>query len=55
MDNDTIENLTERILTLEKKLERYYGLLSVQNELDFIMHGTYIFVDDLTNILEGNY
>jgi len=55
MDNEILDSLLNRVLNLEKKLEKYYSLLRVENELDFILHGTYIFEDDITNILNGNY
>lgn len=45
----------KRIDALEKKLERYYFLLKVDNELDFVLKGTYLFNEDLTDTLTGNY
>jgi len=45
----------KKIDALEKKLERYYFLLKVENELDFVLKGTYLMNDDLSNTLSGSY
>lgn len=45
----------KRIDELEKKLERYYNLLRVENEIDFILKGTYLLDSDMQNIMSGNY
>ena len=45
----------KRIDELEKKLERYYNLLKVENELDFILKVTYLVEADMQNIMSGNY
>ena len=45
----------KKIADLEKKLERYYNLLRTENELNFILNGTYLLNQDIENILSGNY
>lgn len=45
----------KKIENLEQKLERYYSLLKVENELDYILKGTYLKDKDLEGILTGNY
>ena len=45
----------KKIDVLEKKLERYYSLLKIDNELDFILNGTYIMQNDLEEVMMGNY
>lgn len=50
---DLLELLLKRVDALEKKLERYYSMLKVDNELDFIMRGTYITDEDINKIWEG--
>ena len=43
----------KRIEALEKKLERYYSLLKVENEVDFILKGTYITTEEVDNVISG--
>ena len=45
----------KKIEKLEQKLERYYSLLKVENELDYILKGTYLKNEDLEGVLTGNY
>ena len=45
----------KRIDKLEQNLERYYSLLKIENELDFILKGTYLTNKDLEGLLSGNY
>lgn len=52
---ELIELCLKRIADLEKKVEIYYQLLKVDNELDFILKGTYITDDELEVLLTGNY
>ena len=52
---ELLEMALKRIDNLEKKLEKYYKLLKIENELDFILHGTYLLSEDYENILEGNW
>lgn len=45
----------KRIELLEKKVEKYYHILKVDNELDFVLRGTYLTDQDINNFLIGNY
>ena len=54
MQND-IEMLLKRLNNLEKKLEKYYKILFIENELDFILNGTYVLQQDIEDVLSGNY
>lgn len=53
--NELLDLALKRIAELEKKLERYYKLLNITNELDFILNGSYVLNDNLADILAGNY
>lgn len=55
MENVTIEYLLKRINELEKKLEMYFNYLKIDNELDFVLKGTYIFKEDIEKITNGLY
>lgn len=50
---ELLELLLKRVEMLEKKVEKYFSLLKVDNELDFIIKGTYICEEDIEKILEG--
>ena len=52
---ELLELAFKKIDVLEKKLERYYSLLKIDNELDFILKGTYIMQEDFENVLAGQY
>ena len=52
---ELLEQVIKRIERLEKKLEIYYSLLKVENELDFILKGTYFKDKDIEGLLTGNY
>ena len=52
---EMLELALKRISELEKKLERYYKLLNITNELDFILNGSYLTQPDLDKILSGSY
>ena len=53
--NEELEDIMRRLSDLERKLEKYYNLLIKQNELDFILNGTYILEDDIDDILDGTW
>lgn len=55
MKENEIEIIQVRLARLEKRLEMYYQLLYMQNELDFVLKGGYIMEADLQKILDGNY
>lgn len=52
---ESFDTLFKRLSNLDKRLEKYYKKLYLQNELDFIMNGTYILKDELDKILDGTY
>lgn len=45
----------KRIAELERRLEKYYQLLHIDNELDFVLNGTYIAPVEIENIVDGAY
>ena len=53
--NEELEDIMRRLCDLERKLEKYYDLLVRQNELDFVLNGTYILEDDIDDILDGTW
>lgn len=55
MENLTLELLFKKINELEKKLEKYFNYLKVENELDFVLKGTYIFKEEIESITNGLY
>ncbi len=54
MNND-IEMAIKRIESLEKRMELYFELLDLKDELEFIMKGIYVTEDDIEDVLLGNY
>ena len=55
MDNEEIERAIQKIYQIEKKMEKYYEMLKLENELDFILKGGYVLKDELQEILDGEY
>ena len=55
MEKITIEYLLKRINELEKRLENYFNYLKSDNELDFILKGTYVLKGEVLNIINGLY
>ena len=55
MENITMEYLLKRINELEKRIENYFNYLKVDNELDFILKGTYVFKDEILKLINGLY
>ncbi len=53
--DEILELALKKLNDLEKKLERYYHLLYVENELDYILNGSYLLENDVQKILEGKY
>ncbi len=51
---EMLEMLIKKVETLEKKLEKYYSLLKVDNELDFVLKGTYITEDEMDAVVQAN-
>ena len=52
---ELLELALKKIDILEKKLEKYYSLLKIDNELDFVLNGSYILQEDIDNVLVGQY
>ncbi len=52
---ETLELAMKKISELERKLENYYQILFIENELDFILRGSYIVEDELSKVISGNY
>ena len=50
---ELIELALKRLDELERKVEKYFKMLKVDNELDFILRGTYVTQQDIQKILEG--
>ena len=55
MDREMLELALKQISNLEKRVEKYYTMLQIENELDFILQGNHILDEELQNILTGNY
>ena len=45
----------KKINSLEKKMELYYKMLNINNELDFVIKGTYVCEDEIDKVLKGEY
>lgn len=55
MENEMLEIALKRIADLERKIEKYYSILKIDNELNFILNGTYVFEEDINNVVNGTY
>lgn len=44
-----------KIANIERKIEKYFQILKVENELDFVLNGSYILNDALGEIISGQY
>lgn len=55
MTTETLELALKRIADLERKIEKYFQILKIENELDFILKGTYVLETDMENIINGTY
>lgn len=52
---EEIENLHKKIEELEKKVDLFYQLLLVKNELDFVLKGYYVLDEEIEDVLNGDY
>lgn len=52
---NNLDITNKKVFGVEKRLENYYQLLFIENELDFILKGCYFLQSDLDNVLEGIY
>lgn len=50
---ELIELALKKIDALEKKVEKYFSMLKIENELDFILKGTYVLDSDIQCLLNG--
>ena len=55
MEKEEIELAIKRLAQLEKRIELYYQMLKIDNELGFILNGTYVLDADIDAVLKGNY
>ena len=55
MDSNLMELLLKKVNELEKKLELYYELLRIENEVSFILNGTYCFETEIDAVVNGEY
>ena len=52
---EMLELALKKISTLEKRVEKYYSMLNINNELDFVMKGSYYLEENLNKIMMGDY
>ncbi|MBQ9795704.1 MAG: hypothetical protein IJW36_01905 [Clostridia bacterium] len=52
---ELIELALKRIDNLERLVEKYFKILKVDNELDFIVKGTYLTDEQVEEIVSGAY
>ena len=52
---ELIELALKKIEVLEKKVEKYFSMLKIENELDFIFKGTYLLQEEIEDIYTGTY
>ena len=52
---ELIELALKKIENLEKLIEKHYQMLNVDNELDFIVKGTYVTEEEVNKIVNGEY
>ena len=55
MNEELLELTYKKVVELENKLELYYQMLKVENELEFILKGSYFLEEELEAILNGSY
>lgn len=55
MNQELLEQLYKKIEELEKKIELYYEMLKTENELSFILKGTYVLSSEIDAVLNGTY
>lgn len=55
MDQTIIENISKRLTDLEKRIEDYFRLLEITNELDFVLKGKYLLDEQIESVMQGNY
>lgn len=55
MNEEMVQLALKKIDELTKRLEKYFDILRIENELDFILKGTYVLQSDIDAIMSGNY
>lgn len=55
MNNELLELTFKKVTELERKLELYYEMLHIEDELDFILKGTYFLKEELEAVVNGTY
>ena len=55
MNEDLVQLALKKIDELTKKLEKYFDILKVDNELDFVLKGTYVLENEINDVILGNY
>ena len=55
MNEDMVQLALKKIDELSKKLEKYFDILKVENELDFVLKGTYVLENEIAKVVSGNY
>ena len=55
MNEEMVQLALKKIDELTKRLEKYFDILRIENELDFILKGTYVLQSDIDAIMAGNY
>ena len=55
MNNDEIRMLLNKISDIEKRFEGYAEMIEAENELSFILKGTYFLQEEIEKILNGEY
>lgn len=52
---EMIEMALSKIADLERLMQKYFKILKVDNELDFVLKGTYLEDVDLDDVMSGRY
>ena len=51
---ELVELALKKIDKLEKKLEKYVEMLRADNEIDFILKGSYVTQEELNSVIMGD-
>lgn len=52
-ERELLEMLYKKVLELDKKVEKYFSILEINNELDFILKGGYLLQEDIDEVILG--
>ena len=55
MNDDIFDKALKQIAELEKKINMYFEILKIENELDFILNGSYVLEEDIDSVIDGTY